>query len=213
MKNIVNTVIETIKETTTWVYTNANGYRVLVCKLLDEATKKTAYGFYIQTPNGELSDLIMIKRSQWVGKNSLNWLLDYEGDFTAEDIAAIRSEFQAVEKNLPVKKIGTKLSKVEVYQELCSYAEQNQLPDVITFKDGYCNMDIHLFKEAVTQMDSGYSVLEVKKMLKQIGLLRVNGGRSYDFNAVDSQGKAYKTISFLYQKDETEEMEQTSEVA
>ena len=191
-------IIRAVEKNTTCIHINAWDYKVLACKLADSTTQQTSYGFYVQTPEGEVSDRVMVKRSKFKGKNAMDWILDYQGDFDREDVDKMKNEFMKKHQALPVMDISSKLPIDEVYRELCEYAANNQIDDIVTIKSGYCNIEVKEFQKIVEHLDFGYKVLEIKKAFKELGLLRVNKGRPYDFNITDKDGNQYKTISFKF---------------
>lgn len=195
---------EYIEENTVVLATNDWGYKVHACKLLDKATGKMAYAFYVQSPEGELSDREVVKRSKIIGKKAFDWLFDYDGDFCRDDITKVKSNFMQKEKDLKVMQSSSRVHFDLVYKDLCEYVEDNQIGDIISIKDNYCNIAATEFKNVIERIECDYKPLEVKKKLKELGLLRVNAGRAYDYNLTDEDGNQYKVISFMYMRSEEE---------
>lgn len=191
-------IAKTIEENTVCLHTNAWDYKIRACWLLDNTTKQIAYGFFVQLPDGSLSDRIVLKKSKLKSKNALDWLLDYDGDFKKDDIDKVAWELFDKGDKLPIMETSSKLPIDEVYRQLCEYVEGNEIEDIISIKDGYCNIEVNEFKKIVEEQDFGYKVLELKKALKEYGLLRINKGRAYDYNMTDKDKNTYKTISFKY---------------
>lgn len=200
-------IAKTIEENTVCLHTNAWDYKVLACKLLDNTTKQMAYGLFVQLPDGSLSDRVVLKKSKLKSKNAIDWLIDYIGDFKKDDIDKVIWELFDKGDKLPIMETSSKLPIDEVYRQLCEYVEGNEIEDIISIKDGYCNIEVNEFKKIVEEQDFGYKVLELKKALKEYGLLRINKGRAYDYNMTDKDKNTYKTISIKYvavSKEETE---------
>lgn len=200
-------IAKTIEENTVCLHTNQWDYKVRACKLLDNTTKQMAYGLFVQLPDGSLSDRVVLKKSKLKGRNAMDWLLDYIGGFDRADIDEIKWQLIKGDKELPIMETSSKLSVDEVYRELCEYVEGNEIGDIISIKDGYCNIEVNEFKKIVEEQDFGYKALELKKAFKEYGLLRINKGRAYDYNMTDKDKNTYKTISIKYvavSKEETE---------
>ncbi len=192
-------IAKTIERVAKCVYTNPWGYEVHACKLYDKGSKRQEIGILIQSPkDGTLSDIIRIKKSQFVNMNLFNFLLDMEGDFDKADIDAVKVQVLAQLKELPERDSSTKVPIEEVYKDLCEYVEGNEKEDIISISDGYCNIAADEFKKILNESDYGYTKLELQKLFKVLGLLRVNNGRVYDFAMTDKYGSQYRTISFKY---------------
>lgn len=199
--SIRKNLAEMITDKMVSIHENEIGYKVWACKLLDKTTKQFVYGFYVQAPEGSLSEVIKRKRSKIEANCSFDWLMDYEGDFKAEDIRKVEHCFKIHEDKLPIVDVSSKLPFEAIYEGLCQYAERRQDQEGISIENGYCNIDVHSFKEALIELDTGYSLLEVKKQLRQYGLLRTDSNRMYDRNVtnkVDGQSKVFRAISFRY---------------
>lgn len=196
MQNLKNGIRENLTE----VYTHSWGYKVLACMLIDKGTMQKRLGMFVEDDKGNLSNMIPLKNSRLKKKDALNFLLDYEGDFDLADCLNVRNCLQDKIKNLKQVEADEKIPFKQVYKELCIFGKDNEKEDIITIKDGYCSIDKAKFKQFVDKSQFGYSGLEVQKMLKVVGLLRINANRPYDYAMTDKDGNQYRTISFLYEE-------------
>lgn len=181
------------------IYTNNNGYSVLVGQLHDKGTKRIEMSILIQDPQGGFSEPIYVKKSRFLGKNTFDFFIDYEGDFDCEDIRIIFYEIQKHFDNntLPVINNSTKLSPKEVYMELSNYAHEHDGIENISITNGYCNIPTKIFNSVVNELDMGYTAIEVKKMFKVVlDVLRTNSNRPYGYAMTSEEGEQYRVVSF-----------------
>ncbi|MGE4214609.1 MAG: hypothetical protein AB7E42_07540 [Anaerotignaceae bacterium] len=193
----LNAIYGALKRKTTKLY-EKEGYKILACKISDTTSIKEKYRFYIENPEGRVSDPVEINKSRLRKNGNFDWVLDCTGDFEQEDVANVSREFLINCKDLPVLMESEKMSIDQVYRELCIYAKENIKEDVITINGGYCSIEVNEFKKILGEIDSGLKSFEIKKRLKGLELLKVNAGRAFDFNMTAKNGDKYKTITFKY---------------
>lgn len=191
-----------ISNSTINIYTNQWGFSVLACRLCDHGMKKQGTGIFVQSPDGSISDMSRIKKSQFLKRNTFDFLLDVDGDFDKHDIDCVRKIALHLFKEMPERDVSSKVPIELVYKDLCEYVDGNQKNDIITVSDGYCNVATEVFKRIVKENDYGYTGLEIQKLFKVLGLLRVNKGRMYDWAMTDKDGSQYRTISFQNNSEE-----------
>lgn len=189
-------------------HTNSWDYRVYAAKLTDGTFQTVA--FYIVDVKGHVSDTVFKKRSQLMKRNGFEFIYDLEGDFDKADLDKIKAGYKNVEEHLKAIHCPEKLPFELVYKGL--YQCRNRLKDdLITIdRDGdleYLCIDTKCFDAMVKAEDCGWKALEVKKVLRQLGFLRINFGRPYDFAKRDKDGSTYRTISLRLDKALGEEAE------
>lgn len=178
----------------TTIYTNKNGYSVLVAKLHDKGTKKIVLGIFIQDKEGCLSEMITINKRSLISKNPFDILLEYEGDFDNDDLSEIWENTKNQYSKLNTINNSSKTPIEIFYPLLCEYVHNSLKVDEIGVSYGYCNIKTTLFDNIVSEY--GYSGLEVKKMFKSLGLLKINNNRPYDFSIGNIDGKPIRYTSF-----------------
>ncbi len=170
------------------IYKNKKGYVVYVVYMRDAASTRISVEMYTVSPSGEMSDLITVPRRDLIGKKSLDFFLDLDGDFGLDDIVAIKNE---AAKNLKDAKMETSEGK---YLPLAGihYAFSNHIrknakesegnPDADIFiRDGYGYLRTDCMDQFVREHpELGYKRVEILKRLKIMGVLVNSPNRPYD---------------------------------
>ncbi len=169
------------------IYKNKNGYEVFVVYMRDAASSRISVEMYTVSPSGEMSDLITVPRRDLVGRKSLDFFLDLDGDFSFDDILKIKDE--AV-KNLKVVKpesTQNKSSLAGIHDTLSNDIRKNandlqDHPDADIFiKDGYGYLRTDCMDKFVREHpELGYKRVEILKRLKIMGVLVNSPNRPYD---------------------------------
>lgn len=195
MNRLKNMIRKNIVENTDCIYQNAWEYKLHACKMVEGTTKKMRYSFWIETPEGEFSEAVTVSLAKCMNKTAFEWLYDYEGGFIRDDVLAVRLAFKRYDTYAKAHSVFDRVDIDLVYQELCEIAESKLEDEVITIRDGYYNIAVKEFKKLVAELDCDYKALEIKKKFKELGILRVNSGRAYDYTMTDKDGSPYKVIS------------------
>lgn len=164
------------------------------------------FGFQIVSVEGSskkpvVGEPIFRKREQLLSKNGFNFIYNLDGEFSFDNIAKARLEFQKVQLQMDKLEISDKCSFQDVYQGLFKYADEHrEEKDLFTITNDngcwYANMPTKdVFEKVLEELDTGWKALEVKRMLKRLGLLRVNQNRPYDYAMYDDNGFQYRVIS------------------
>lgn len=193
---MINALCDTNSLIYVHIVDNAEKCRVNGFILFDETTKSKEIGVLLAYPDNSCSEIIKIKVSKLRGKNTFDFLMDYEGDFDLFAINKVKELTLEKVNGFPTLINTSKTSLICVYEELCKYASNNLRDDEIIEKDGYYCIESKLFKSLITELDFGYTPLEVKKYLKLSKLLKVNSNRAYDYNVTKEGGITYKSVCF-----------------
>lgn len=170
----------------TAIYENESGYQVYFHSVLDTTSKRQSFLILIQSPDGEFSEPIHMKRSTFFNsKKALNFLLDYEGDFTQDDILAvhmaIQENLECVQKNS--LKLKEKLPIKEVYVELCKYIYEKASDEddaQIRIEDNFGYIRTPHFKTVFDEFKwMGYKEREILLQFQLLGVLVTYGNGSY----------------------------------
>lgn len=173
------------------VYENAWEYAVYVVFIRDISNKRVSMELYILSPEGEMSDLVTVKKSDFVTKkNCLDFLFCQEGGFTRDDIDSIKNSLSNLlkEENIALVDTQDKATMKEIYSFLITHIKENaeELSDnpnaPIFIKDNCGYMETKLMNDFVkTYRDElGFSRIEILKRLKIMGVLIPGKGRPYD---------------------------------
>ncbi len=185
------------------IYKNKNGYGVYAVYMRDAASSRISVEMYTVSPSGEMSDLITVPKHVLVGKKSLDFFLDLDGDFCLDDIVAIKNE--AI-KNLKDTKIETtqiKSPMARIHDTLSSDIRKNAKdlqdhPDADIFiKDGYGYLRTDCMDKFVREHpELGYKRVEILKRLKIMGVLVNSPNRPYDVlvSINNSKRRFYKIL-------------------
>ncbi len=185
------------------IYKNKNGYEVFVVYMRDAASSRISVEMYTVSPSGEMSDLITVPRRDLVGRKSLDFFLDLDGDFCLDDIVAIKNESV---KNLQDAKIETTQTKSPldgIHYAFSNYIRKNEKelgknPDADIFiRDGYGYLRTDCMDKFVREHpELGYKRVEILKRLKIMGVLENSPNRPYDvlISINNSKRRFYKIL-------------------
>lgn len=197
MNNSINQVADSIlglPPTSTLLYKNSWDFSLYVQRVVHGINVKL--DFYIVDEAKRVFGPISFKPSQLQGKGGFNFLYDVPGRFDKSDEDSIKAEYRKVEKDLKEFSHDEKVPFEIVYEELTTAEE---IEDIITRTDTpdsrYINIDVTTFKDLVSKADWGWTPIEVKRRLREAGLLRINRSRPFDFTLTDKDGSHYRTIS------------------
>ena len=187
----------TTSNNATLIYTNSWNYMVYMFEVQDSGTMRNSYGILIESPNGEVSDITYLKKSQILkSKSAFDFIFDFKGDFDKTDIDGVKAAFMQHLGKAKGVDFSTKSPIEQVYQELCQYVHDHEGERVVSMSDGYCNIDTKEFENIINKFDFGYKRLEILRMFKLIGILRTNKDRPYDWMLTDKEGTQYRVNSF-----------------
>lgn len=182
----------------TVVYENQSGYKVNLYSVLDTTSKRQSLLLTIQTPEGELSEPIHLKRSSFFSnKKALLFLLDYEGGFTFDDILEIHQAIQNKLVHAEGKKLtlAEKVSVKEAYLGLCKYIREhasNEPDSEIRVWENCGYIQTAYFDTVISELSwTGYKKREFLLQLKLQGVLINNGNRLDYFKTFDGIKKRY----------------------
>lgn len=183
-----------VHEHSVCIYTNDWGYSVYVLKLECGAMQKV--GFTVVDAEGKPRGTVTTTHSRLTDKNGFKFMMDFVGDFQKLDTDEIGRRFGNVWQKLKPVRADDRVSFDVVYAELSETEEKADIVTKTHTKDGdYINIAVGKFKQIVEEGDWGWKPLEVKRQLRDLGLLRVNKDRPFDYTVVDSKGTPYRTIS------------------
>lgn len=192
------------------VYTNSWNYKVRMFAARDRSRMTCSIGLMLEAPDGRLSTPTYLTRKQlFKSKNCFDFLFDCEGDFEKLDIDAIKAAVLENLRKLTAVDFTSKPTIEQAYIELCDYVKENDGNGEVSVSNGYCNIDTTAFEKILAELDFGYKKYEMLKPLKLLGLMRINGSRSYDWKLTDSNGTPYRVYSFMLP--ETLQASQSSE--
>ena len=141
---------------------------------------------FVSKDNRESEEIQLLKSAVKNNKKALDFIYDLDIDLNADKaITAIRDYIENRSEELPRLETFEKSCFKDVYAGLCEYVH-NVKPDLnsIFIKDGFCYIEVSLFKNLILKKFSGVSEREVKKWLLREGLLRTqNHGYTYRFRA------------------------------
>ncbi len=185
------------------IYINEKGFEVYVVYMRDAASTRISVEMYTVSPSGEMSDLITVPKHVLVGKKSLDFFLDLDGDFCLDDIVAIKNE--AV-KNLQDAKIETTQTKsplagiqntLSIYIRNNAKELQDNLDADIFIRDGFGYLRTDCMDKFVREHpELGYKRVEILKRLKIMGALENAPNRPYDMliSINNSKRRFYKIL-------------------
>lgn len=186
------------------------GNQLWVFKESDRTTSR--YGFQIVTNKQVVGEPIFRKKEQLMGKTGFRFMFSLAADFSYDDTMKARQKFFECQDKMDALEINDKCSMNKMYQNLCIYVKEHEQEsdeitiDTVTDEDTgngstgqrrYANIPTkRVFDRVISDCDVGWKPLEVKRMLKRLGLLRVTEGRPYDY-AKYRGSEQYRVISFL----------------
>jgi hypothetical protein len=189
----------------TLLFTNDWEYKVYMAGMADKAAMKQAIGIFVTDPNGNKSDLHKITRSKlFTSKSTFDFLFDFEGGFDRQDIDAIKSKVMDQLKKVQYVDLSERVSIDDAHRLLSEYVNDHYIENCVYIdEDGYCNIEYNdKLPSVIAELELGYKRLELVKMFKILDLLKISGGRVYDFKKYD-RGEPYWTLCFIpFKKDE-----------
>lgn len=152
--------------------------------------------FQVCDNTGAVSEPIVKTPSQLLGKSGFQFVYNLVGDFDKADLDGIKKGYREKESKLKSLTCIDKCSFIQVYKDLCTVEEESALITIDRTDNGdYLNIEVHRFKELVADLDWGWRPLDIQRRLRDLGWLRINKGRPYDFKKIDGDGNDYRTIS------------------
>lgn len=196
----------------TLIYTNNWDFKVYMSGLTDAATKKQTIGISVVDPEGNMSNMHMIKKSKIIeSKNAFDFMFDFEGDFERSDIININEIAKKLINNHTIHyvNVSEQVTVNEAIRRLCKYVKENEIEDCVYVshekeeRDGkeiqvdYYNIDINnKFPSIIEKLELGYKKLDLLKHFKVLEILKVNENRAYDYRRYDKNKNAYRVVCF-----------------
>lgn len=149
------------------------GTKVYVAKTYDKGTIKHGFKVAVLDKNLYCSEVVRFNRDADIGskiKGMVN-IADLTMKHINEVIKYINENFDSMNTIYSEDKINIR----EVFKAIYDEVNESEV------KDGYYFINNKLFNEII--LDCGWSVLAVKKILREAGMLKINNGRPYDYSA------------------------------
>lgn len=172
----------------TLLYTSTKGYKLYGLMTRDVSSTRVSGELYTISPKGEMSDLITVrKKDTFTKKDFMDFLLDYAGDFTRDDIDKISVKVKELFAGNDITEIQGKQTLNEM---LCTI--RNQIRKISKDSDNSLFQDVFIennagyiktkaFSDFCRQCeDLDFKRLEVLKRLKIMGALKPGVNRTYD---------------------------------
>lgn len=165
-----------------------NGYTIFFAKQLRETGVSIRF-FVVPTDKSDSSfPVIIIKSpSQLLGKNGFNFVYDLPGMLEKSDEDEIKKQYRDIESTVKLDTSPDRVPFPILYDILCSSA-------AVVSDTPYINLPVPDFNQIIISGDFGWTPLEVKKCLRDAGLLHRNNGRPYDYTIIED-GKPCRVIS------------------
>lgn len=191
------------------VYTTKSKYKVCAVCSSDLSSMKVSVDVYLLSPKGEMSCPHSIGRKKvLLGKNTFDFLFDYECGITAEEVFAIQEMIQNMvdekKENMEIKK--SKATVKEMYLAIQEYVRNNQekLEDnpeaAVYWKDGYGYILTTQFQDFLnTYEELGCKRNEILNCLKLKEVLKAGNGRAYDVQ-ISRNGKKLRFFKIRMKK-------------
>lgn len=174
------------------VFETAWGHKFYVVQTRDVARKRVSVDFYMVTPEGEMSEIISVERSDIFKKKGWNsFLYGYEAKLGRDEVMEISDKVIKMVRQADTDfvDIETKATPQEVYENCIDfiYANKESLEDNADAKvfihNGYgCieTKEIERFIKEYREELRGYKRVDILKCLKFMGKLIPGNGRPYD---------------------------------
>lgn len=181
-----------------FLYENKNNFKIYMTGLNDTSKMIQNIGFFITNNEGDASEVTPIKRSKLINsKTALNFIYDYMGEFSREDVNQIKRIVDSKISEIPEVTINEKVPVMDAYRMLCRYVIDNQVEnEVFLDKEGYCNINTKVLLSVVNNLELGYKPLEIKRAFKVINVLVCDKGRTYEYTKYTKARESYRTIRF-----------------
>lgn len=201
------------------IHTNSLKYKVYAVAVRDLGTTRISVEVYIVSPKGEISDIHTISRKNFIaGKNSLNFLLDLQGNFSNDDLKIIHDKLKVIFYDTSPSEECTVQSKAtigELHQIISDYIRENaeDLKDNskadIFIQGNLGFMRTTLMKDFLEKNKeelAGYKKLDIFKRLKILGALIPDASRPYDtLVSQDGEKKRFYKIELAETQEEEKE--------
>lgn len=155
---------------------------------------RCSVGIIVISPEGQISDMVNLKRSTIItGKSSFNFLYDFEV-FDKNDIEAVRKKVLEELGNDAKHTTYSRsfVSWEEMYQLIVDYTIKNKVPDTIEMNNDYIYIGTEAFDQMLTEICAEKFIECKKKELLNLflvcGILQPN-----------------KNVPYLYKKKKSEE--------
>lgn len=196
------------------IYENEWEYKVCAVLLRDVASMRISVELYILSPKGEMSDIVSVRRSDFKSKkNPLDFVCNFEGGFTRDEIAIIRNRVKNLFQeygNAETEQNGCSLREIhcmisEFIRQHAYELEDNPKTEIFV-KDGFGYMRTDKMTGFLKENpEIGYKRVEILKRLKIMGVLKNGTGRAYDtMISVGNEKKRFYKIQ-LAEQEATEE--------
>lgn len=204
------------------IYENPWGYKVCAVLMRDVASTRISVELYIISPEGNMSDIISVRRSDIITKKRpLDFFYNLEGGFTHDDIDSIRNRIKDIlQENGNAETEQNKRSLNEIHYLLSNFIRQNaeELEDnpktEIFIKDGYGYMRTGRMTGFLKEnFEIGYKRVEILKRLKIMGVLKNGTRRPYDIQvSVGNEKKRFYKVQLAEQEATEETADEVIEV-
>ena len=206
-KEVLNgEVVTNDKRVGKWLYTNDWMYEAYVAITQEMSSKRVSFDFYTISPDGEMSDIISVKRSDIFGKaNSLDFFIDMDGDFSRDDVLNIKGALTDLlfDNKKYRMDVQAKATMEEIHKAISKYMliHEEDLGEgsakiFVLGNYGYMlTTEMEEFMK-VYKEKLGFKRVEVLKRLKIMGKLDVGKNRSYDIQ-VSINGRKLKYYKIL----------------
>lgn len=196
------------------LYENDWGYKVCAVLLRDVASMRISIELYILSPQGEMSDIVSVRRSDInTKKKPLDFIFNFEGGFTRDEIAIIRNKVKELfqeNENAETEQNGCSLNEIhcmisEFIRQRAYGLEDNPKTEIFV-KDGFGYMRTDKMTGFLKENpEIGYKRVEILKRLKIMGVLKNGTQRPYDIQvSVGNEKKRFYKVQ-LAEQEATEE--------
>lgn len=131
--------------------------------MLRDGNCRCSVGIVVISEDGQVSDMVSIKKSKiMTGKNTFNFLYDF-GDFAREDIIAVHNRvLEEIKKNKAVVYAKNYVSWEHMYKLIAAYVNENEVPDLIEKDKDYMYIETGAFEQMIDEICNNHYI-ECKK--------------------------------------------------
>jgi hypothetical protein len=161
---------------------------------------RCSVGIVVISPEGQISDMVHLKRSKIItGKNAFNFLYDFD-DFTREDILAV--QYRVMEELRKDVKHTTYshnfISWEYMYQLIVRYATVHEVPDMLEIDKDYIYIGTDVFEQMLTDIcEDNYIECKKKELLNLLlacGILKPNRNVPYLYKKKKKKKDGYDYV-------------------
>lgn len=194
------------------------GYKVKAVTMEDKATTRISIDIYIESPEGEMSDLITIqKKDVYTKKNWASVFWGLEADLSRNDIDTIKEKIADIIKRNPSTYFQSRETLKDMYKIFsayirenkdCSYEKEGEILTGIFIRNDYGYIDSQMLDVFVREYKHiGYKRIDIIKRLKIMGVLEGAGGRNDVLVSVNGKKRRYYKILLTDEFEADEECE------